>query len=191
VAGRILGAIAVAACVLAAVASATTTDPKSDVLRLTDLPGGFARSHAHYVTKKAAAEGVTPKTFVTFGYVNGYSVEYARSGNVLGMIKADSNATVYTKPAGAHAALRYVEAAVMKANGSAAHRLAVGARLGDEARMYEVTQKSTKLSIDVFVVFWRSGRTLSEVTAAGVSKTVDPQQVVSLALKQQKHVAGG
>jgi hypothetical protein len=56
--------------------------------------------------------------------------------------------------------------------------------------MYEVTQKTSNLSIDVYVVVWRSGRVLSTVTAAGVSKAVDPKQVVGLAKKQQTHVAG-
>jgi hypothetical protein len=190
VAGRALAAIAIAVCVSTAAASGAGTDPKSDVLRLADLPGGFARGSSHYVTKKAAAKGVAPKTFARFGYVTGYSVDYTRSGSTLGMVKAASDATVYATPAGAHAALQYVEANVKAANGSAARRLSVGARLGNEARLYKVTQKSKSLSVDVFVVFWRSGRILSTVTAAGVSKTVDPAQVVGLAQRQQKHVDG-
>lgn len=189
-AGKALAAIAIAVCVFTAAASGAGTDPKSDVLRLTDLPGGFTRSSSHYVTKKAAAKGVAPKTFARFGYVTGYSVSYARSGSVLGMVKANSDATVYETPDGAHAALRYVEANIKAANPSAARRLAVGARLGNEARLYEVTQRSKSLSVDVFVVFWRSGRVLSTVTAAGVSKTVAPAQVVSLAERQQQHVDG-
>ena len=182
--------VAVVACVFAALAAGATTDPKSDVLRLTDLPSGFKRSHPHYVSKKAAAVGVAPKTFAGFGYVNGYSVEYARSGKTLvGVLKADSNATVYTAPAGAHAALQFVAGNVTSANKDA-RRLRVGAPLGDESRMYEVTQKTSGISVDVFVVVWRSGRILSTVTAAGVSKAVKPAQVVALAQKQQKHVTG-
>ncbi|HEY7398070.1 MAG TPA: hypothetical protein VH538_07200 [Gaiellaceae bacterium] len=190
---KISAAIAVAACVCAAAASAAGTDPKPFVLRTADLPSGFKRDAPHYVSKKLAAKGVPAKTFARFGYVNGYSVVYNKTGKngaYNGVLRADSNATVYTAPAGAHAAMRFVEANVEGTKKFPVSRLSVGAPLGNEARLYKVVEKSSKLSADVFVVLWRSGRVLSTISASGLSGTVDPAQVVSLAQKQQQHVSG-
>jgi hypothetical protein len=191
---KISAAIAIGACVCAAAAYGAGTDPKPLVLRLADLPSGFQQDAPHYVTKKAAAKGVPAKTFARFGYVNGYSVVYNKRGSgnaaLLGILRADSNATVYTAPTGAHAAMRFVEANVEGTKKFPVHRLAVGKPLGNEARLYKVVEKSSKLSADVYIVLWRSGRVLSTVSASGLSGKVDPAQVVALAQKQQGHVTG-
>ncbi|HEU0256544.1 MAG TPA: hypothetical protein VFQ96_01745 [Microbacteriaceae bacterium] len=188
---KISAAIAVAACVYAAAAWGAATDPRPFVLRPADFPSGFQRNAPHYVSKRLAAKGVPPKTFARFGYVNGYSVVYNKTGTaLLGILRAQSNATVYQAPGGAHAAMRYVEANVESTKKFPTHRLAVGVPLGNEARIYKVTEKSSKLSADVVVVLWRSGRVLSTVTASGISGTVDPAQVEILALRQQRHISG-
>jgi hypothetical protein len=188
---RICAAIAITACVCAAAAAAAGSDPKPFVLRLGDLPSGFHRDAPHYVSKKAAAVGVPARTFAGFGYVNGYSVVYNKSGKgtaLLGILRADSNATVYTTPSGAHKAMQFVEANVEGTKKFPTHRLKVGAPLGNEARLYKVTEKGSKLSADVIVVLWRSGRVLSTISASGLSGSIDPAQVVSLAQRQQQHV---
>ena len=190
---RISAAIVATACVGAATAAAGGTDPKPFVLRPADLPSGFHRDAPHYVSKKAAAVGVAPKTFASFGYVNGYSVVYNKTGKgttMLGILRADSNATVYTKASGAHKAMQFVEANVEHTKKFPTHRLDVGIPLGNEARFYKVTEKGPKLSADVIIVLWRSGRVLSTVSASGLAGAVNPAQVVSLAQKQQRHVNG-
>jgi hypothetical protein len=70
------------------------------------------------------------------------------------------------------------------------HRLSVGRPLGNEARLFRVasTQQGTK--IDVYVVAWRSGAVKESLIAAGLSGTVVASDVVSLAARQQRHIAG-
>src|SRR4029078_7659670 len=71
-----------------------------------------------------------------------------------------------------------------------AKRVAFGGTLGDEARLYKVTTRNQGFTFDFYVLAWRSGKILSVVNAGGLAGTVAPQDVVTLARKQQSRVSG-
>ena len=159
-----------------------TVDPKRMVLRLSDLPTGFALDHAYYADNvRAAKESQTPLALlVRWGRINGYQVDYARAGN-RGILHVRSVASRYGTAKGAADSLHYAF--------SEAGRVFTGTRIGTESRMYTATVNSQAVPVVGYAVFWRSRTVKAGIVAAGVKGTVRATDAVALARKQQARIA--
>jgi hypothetical protein len=155
------------------------------VLRLVDAPPGFVRTSGKYVSN-AQLRAKKPRGGydAALGRLTGYGTTFTKNGGA-GLLEIHAEASRYRSVALAHASFlggaKVVEAEKFR-------RTAVGASLGNEARLYKTTSTEGRTEVDVYVVVWRSGALISTVLGAGVAGTVVPRDVVALATKQQARV---
>lgn len=176
-------------------ADTATPDPKTLVLQRADLPTGFAFKSGRYVSNaQAARESKEPiLKFIRWGRINGYDADYekpvALSSLLKGPIIINSTANVYRRADGAHRA--YAEGVgpgLRKRDPQGKlKRLAVGASLGDEARLYTYTEKrgGGGFTIRVFAAYWRTGRFTARVITGGIEGGIAAESAVDLAKRQQ------
>jgi hypothetical protein len=181
------GLLALVALLAAGAAGAATLDPRPMTLRLTDVPAGFARTKAHYVSNvQAARNDRTGKSFAKLGRLNGYDADYKRSA-VTGLVEIDSTASTYRTAAGAHGSLAISFRAASAAAGYT--RVSLGRKpLGDEARMVETTVRRNGFDVRLDVVMWRRGRVFAAIIGGGIAGTVSAQQVAGLARLEDAHI---
>ena len=180
--------LAAGAASAALAAPARNPDPKTLVLRLADVPSGFARASGSYVSNaQAAREEREPLAkYTAWGRMNGYAAVYNRSAsagsNPKGLSSVESAASVYRAASGAHAAFAHWVAATPQSGGKVTS-VAVGSPLGDESHAFRVESTNGGVSVLEYVVGWRTGRSVGTVTANGTG--IDPKSIVDFAKKQQ------
>lgn len=77
-----------------------TPDPKQIVLRLADLPVGFALTKGYYADNaRGAAESasVTPADYMRWGRITGYEADFSREA-LIGIISLTSSGSTYRRP---------------------------------------------------------------------------------------------
>ena len=184
----------IAAIVLAAATHAANADPKPMVLTLTDLPQGFAVDKAYSAdTKRAAKESAVPELadFVKWGRVTGFDRDFARNATT-GILFVSSDASTYTKSAGAAASLHdsfQIDGRTETFNGSPVtfRRVPMG-HVGNEARMFTTRVVTQGVPAVFYGVIWRSGSVVASVLIGGVEGSVKPAQAEQLARKQQGRI---
>jgi hypothetical protein len=181
-------AVLVAICAPSAYSRASA-DPKLMVLQLSDLPSGFSRGQARYVSNhQALRESTVKKNYAKLGRINGYEAVFTKHGAPLtGILQVNSTASTYKTAAGAQASLRISEVAAGRSR-PRFRRLSVGTPLGDEARLLTATVRQGGVTVDVYSLIWRSGSVYATVLAGALTGTGSPAQVVALAKKQQKRI---
>jgi hypothetical protein len=175
-----------------AMASSTAANPRLMVLRLTDLPAGFAANRGHYVSNVESARTSRGTASVAdlrrWGRITGYETSFTRTA-LVGLIQVGSNATTYKSVRGAAASLHDTFRKALKPfNGYRFKRLSTGGPIGHESRLYMVRTKSGSTTIDLYLVAWRYFTVIASTQGAGVAGTVTPESVVALAKKQQRHI---
>ncbi len=151
------------------------------------MPTGFGLKSGRYRSNAEVARTNREPIakFTAWGRVNGYDAEYAKDVSLTALLKGPieiySIASVYRTPRGAHASFRDSGS---RGTGYLKRR-AVGAALGNEARLYTGTRRSNGFTIRVFAVYWRTGKLLGAIVAAGVEGGIDAETAVDLAKKQQ------
>jgi hypothetical protein len=190
--------IAAAALVILAVAvvpgsSASGSDPKGMVLTLRDLPTGFhiAPGTGYRSAATASTDGpsITVAKYKSWGYVNTYQANFAKSGTPRelrrGASEIASSTTVYAKASGAEKSFASSDRICGK---RPYHQLSMDAHIGDEATLCATTKKSGALTVQVYGLIWRHGRFKATVLLAGVAGTVSPAQAVKLAVRQDRRI---
>jgi hypothetical protein len=175
-----------------AAASSTAANPRLMVLRLTDLPAGFAANGGHYSGNVRAAKdsngAASVAAFLRWGRITGYDNSFTRTA-LLGLIQVESSASTYKSVRGAadslHASYRQ---ALKPINGVRYTRLSTGGPIGHESRMYTGRTKSGGTSLVVYLIAWRYFTVKAATIGAGVAGTVTPETIVALARKQQRHI---
>jgi len=171
---------------LTGTASGGTPDAKKMVLQLQELPTGFAVAvGTGYRSIAAAAKedtNVSLAQLKAWGYVTGYEADFRASGSpgVLrgGASQIASTVSVYQSASGAE---RSLASSVAACHVSPYEELSVGAKIGDEAHLCEVTTKSGNVKVQVYAVVWRRGRVKGVVLTAGLLGGASPTQAVKLA----------
>lgn len=186
-------ALVLAAVALTASTAVAATDPKTMVLRLSDLPAGFGLKRGFYADNARAARETAAASLADYnrwGRINGYEAEYAREG-IAGIGQVNSAASTYKAAGGARDSLRrsFAQAAKPSPGGLRFKRLSAGGRIGHEVRVYSTTYKSEGLSVTLVTVLWRYGTVRASIYAGGLRGTVDVAEVVRLAKRQQSRVA--
>lgn len=170
-------------------AGAPLPDTKQMVLRLADMPTGFAPESGHYVSNAQQTASTTPhRNFEKLGRITGYSARYTKDG-IVGLLQIESEANVYRSATLAHRSFLGGVKAVEAQKTISFRRLAVGDPLGHEARLYKATTTESGTKVDVYALAWRSGGVIASVTGAGLAGTVDPADLVLLARKQQPRIS--
>lgn len=175
---------------LATPALAGTPDTKRLVLQAADVPTAFALSKARYVSnpQAIAIDARLKVDYNVLGRIRGYEVTYNRNA-ATGLIEIGSKASTYTATSGAHKAFVVVAEALRDVTSPRFHLLAVGAPLGDESRAFKATRTDKGISLDIFVVYWRTGRVTATTLALSSAGSVDAAKVLALARKQQHRIA--
>lgn len=174
----------------AATPARTPSDPKSLVLRQSDLPAGFQRVSGRYVSNaQANRESQVKKDYARLGRLRGYEATFEKRG-ARGILFVSAAASTYKTAAGAHESFTITEKAVAASRAPRFRRLSLTARIGDEARLYKTTATESGVKFDVFSLAWRSGEVLSVVLGSAVAGTAKPSAVVALAQRQQARIAG-
>jgi hypothetical protein len=177
--------------------SAATPSTKAMVLRLSDLPAGFAvRARVVLTNAKAARERGHPVSrYTRLGRVTGYEITFMRSptrGSPYdGAAVVLSSASRFATARGAMLGFRDGNADIERSarkDGSKLRRLPVASRIGQETRLYAERATRNGLAEVTFFVAWREGPILSYVLAWGLRGGVEPAQALSLARKQQAHI---
>lgn len=185
---RVYGSTFVVALVFAAIAAASSSDPKQMVLRLQEMPTGFSPASGSYypITKAAAENGQPIAKLREWGYQTGYEADFKiNSGSLTdvftGPIDITTSATVYRTTGGAKASLASSAAACRKAPVS---ELSVGAKIGDEAHLCTLTKSSEGITGRAYIVIWRHGRYKGAVLLVATTSGASPTTAVSLARTQ-------
>lgn len=168
-------------------------DPRALVLKLRDMPTGFALKSGHYVSNaRAARESNRPVSdYVRWGRINGYEAIFekpvALSALLKGPIQVYSIANVYRTANGAKASFaESVGPGLRKRDPQGKlKRLSVGTRLGDQARLYTYTEKTGGFTVRIFYAYWRTGRFIASVLTGGIEGGIDSESAVDLAKRQQ------
>jgi hypothetical protein len=162
-------------------APSTSPDPKLLVLSLRDLPTGFARAAAGYLSNSdATLRAPVKRDFAKLGRVDGYVAEYR--GPAAGYV--GSVASTYRNATWGHLAFtRNVGTA--KRIKPRARRLRVGVGLGDEARLFTWPPGPGKAG---FLVMWRAQSIYASVWESGAPGTLRSRDLVGLARKQQARI---
>jgi hypothetical protein len=156
--------------------------PQSITLQLSDMPVGFTQ-----VTGKVWTNAVSDKashfaagTYARHGRVTGYETDFKKSA-IAGLIDVGDWVNLYRSPGAARWSLVGTEAnAKRPLKGHAFVPMSVGA-IGAEAAGYQWQGKSGNYNFTVYVVLFRQGDYAVKVLGLGVTGTVFPEQVVSLA----------
>ncbi len=187
-AGRSQGELA-----LAAIAG---LDPRQLVLRLGDLPPGFATSPlgTGFVDNAQAAAG-GPADLLTrlqrWGRVGGYRVRFSRRLNARtlqqGPLFIAGEASVYRTARGAAAAFSYsVRFLIAESFISLPVDFALGA---DQARAYVVETSVRGLQGLRYLLVWRKQRVVASLSLTGRFGVVSAHDLASPAKKQEAHIA--
>jgi hypothetical protein len=171
-------------------------DPKKLVLQLADLPTGFEFKSGRYISNAQLARETKEPVwkFTRWGRVNGYDADYEKPVALSSLLKGptaiNATATVYRRADGAHRAYAdNVGPGLRKRDPQRKFkRLAVGAPLGDESRLYTYADKRDGVRVRVFVAYWRSGRFTARVITGGVEGGIDAESAVDLAKRQQARI---
>jgi hypothetical protein len=190
--------LAASAVVILAVAvvpglSASSSDPKRMVLTLRDLPTGFhtAPGTGYRSAATASTDGpsITVAKYKSWGYVNTYQANFAKSGTTRelrrGASEITSSTTIYAKAAGARKSFASSDRTCAK---RPYHQLAMDAHIGDEATLCATTKKTGNLTVQVYGLIWRHGRFKATLLVAGVAGTVSPAQALKLAVRQDRRI---
>ncbi|MBA2463027.1 MAG: hypothetical protein H0V45_14915 [Actinobacteria bacterium] len=182
----------VAALVATTAASAPVADdPKTMVLQLRDLPAGFARTSARYVSNtQANRESKVKKDYAKLGRVTGYEAIFQKEATT-GIINVNSSAGAYKTARGARESFAITMRAVEATREIRFRRLPLGAKIGQEARLYKATVTENGIQVDLFTVAWRFDRVYAALTGGALAGTANPTAVVALARKQQARIAAG
>jgi hypothetical protein len=182
----VLGALLVAACALST-ADAARVNTKLMVLQLTDLPTGFGVDNGDYVSNAELATQNSKKNYRKLGRLTGYDVVYTKLG-VTGLLGIDSFASIYKSGAGAHDSMMLTLNSVERTRLPTYKRLPVAKVLGSETRFYFVRTNQEGTKVDMYTVAWRHGPIFAEVMGGGIAGTIDPAEVVALAIKQERRI---
>ncbi len=170
--------------------SAASLDTKLIVLELADLPSGFVRKSGQYVSNAQARAADKPpkRDYNALGRVDGYSATYwshrAEIRGGLDLILAHAN--LYRSAALAHKF--FLSVVELTDAEKTLHRLDVGKPLGREARLYTSKFTAGGTTFENYVLGWRAGAVISEISCVGRAGTVDPADVVALGIKQQVRI---
>lgn len=133
----------------ASAAPAARPDTKLMVLRLSDMPTGFGRESGHYVSNAQQAATTTPRRdFEKLGRIIGYSASYTKDG-IVGLLQIESEANLYRSASLAHVSFLGGVKSIEATKTYVFKQLAVGARLGHEARLYKATTNQNGTKVDV------------------------------------------
>jgi hypothetical protein len=191
--GAVLGLLAPAG-----VSFSASPNGSAYVLRLTDLPAGWAvesqgpRSNAQ--TAKETGDSV--RLYRTWGRLTGWDIAFMREGGLGGLLTQmsalESSASLYRTAKGAQAAWLYGEKVRARRSlpaGTTRSRLSLGAPVGHASSAYAFTIKNGAQTSMVVAVVWRRGRVFASVIGAGLEGTVDAARVIGLARAQERRIA--
>jgi hypothetical protein len=183
--------LGVAASDAARAAGGETANPKLMVLRLSDLPTGFARVSGHYASNARAVKESSGSTTLAelqrWGRITGYETEYRRQA-LVGLVDVRSAASTYQDEQGAAASLHDSYRVAEASRKPKFQRLSLGGRIGDEGRLYSTTVKQSGFTVILYAITWRYKSVKAQVIAGGVIGTVAPESAVLLARRQQKRI---
>ena len=171
-------------------------DPRQLVLRLGDLPPGFAVSPVGtgFVDNAQAAAGGPadlPSRLQRWGRLGGYQVRFSRPLNARtlqqGPLFIASEASVYRTARGAAATFSYtVRFLIAKSFISLPVDFALGA---DQARAYVVETSVLGLQGLRYLLVWRKQRVVATLSLTGRFGVVSAHDLASPAKKQEAHIA--
>ena len=179
-----------------AVAAIAGLDPRQLVLRLGDLPPGFATTPVGtgFVDNAQAAAGGPadlPARFRRWGRIGGYQVRFSRPLNARtlqrGPLFIASEASVYRTARGAARAFSYTaHFLIAKSFISLPVDFALGA---EQAREYVVETSVLGLQGLHYLLIWRKQRVVASLSLTGRFGVVSAHDVASPAKKQEAHIA--
>jgi len=173
--------VAVAAVALFAVpAGAGELNPRTLVLRQSDVPGwqlDVSNSGPRSNKRESEGDPELRALFTRAGRLSGYEVIYNR-----GAPEISSRADVFRRPDGAHMFLRWFEKQLRMASGAALRPTPQG--IGAEGWVW--TSRVPSLGRSTIAV-WRHGRIFAGLSAAGLSR----ERTLSLARSQDRRITSG
>jgi hypothetical protein len=171
----------------AATGGSSGNDPKKLVLQGRDLPAGVQRVKARSVPNAVAnREAPGNDNFTALSRLSGYEVQYARkAAPTLELITA---ANLFKSSLGAEEALGPV-IRWAQAGGPAFSRVSLRDSLGHESRLYKGRTTRAGKKLDVYLVVWRSVRTIAVLRATAAAGTLPRDDVLALARDQQDRVS--
>lgn len=189
---RIRSAVVIAvvsAVLVGSAVAAPGTDPKLLVLRLDDIPAGYAAGTAEYVSNRDAIfPGVTAQDLARWGRVSGFEANFSRSIRV----KDDlirSQASTYKTVTGVRESLRASFAvAANPPDGIKYRRISTGGTIGNESRAYNGTLNLNGTKLTVISILWRYRMIKASVYVGGLLGTVNVAKAISLARTQQRRI---
>lgn len=183
-----------AALVAAGLSSAApqAADPKTMVLQPADLPAGWERVFALYVSNAQAARAAeTKRNYARLGRLRGYRAIYGKAKNATrGFLSVVSEASTYKTAAGARETMA-LDIRDAEATTKPIFRRLPLARIGDEARLYTETSTESGIKLDGYVLVWRSGTVYASLSGGARAGTAGPSLIVTLAKRQQARIARG
>jgi hypothetical protein len=169
--------VAVAAAALAVPAGAGELDPRTLVLRQSDVPGwqlDVDNSGPRSNKRESEGDPELRALFTRAGRLSGYEVIYDR-----GAPEISSRADIFRRPDGAQMFLRWFEKQFRMASSAALRRTPRG--IGAEGWVW--TSRVPSLGRSTFVV-WRHGRVFAGLATAGVAQ----ERTLSLARSQDRRI---
>jgi hypothetical protein len=175
-----------------------TPPPATLVLHRADLTTAYTGRGAR-VDNAAAARGAPPgfaARLARWGRIDGYEVDFTRHTGTLqdGPLELKSSASVYRRTAGARTAFAYARLHLVPRGYVP---LALGVRLGDEARQWVSQDESGVGTLLEYIVIWRTRNVDASIALTGRVGVVSAADIAPLARKQDLriraalHPAGG
>src|SRR5258708_17079807 len=175
--------------------SAVSTDPKSAVVRLQDVPAGFMLASAGYRSNTAVAGvgNVTLAELNGVGRVSGYRVDFVRPIGLRtspsGAIVVSSIVAVYTSTTGASKEFRRREKTCTAATSKQLRAIASGspqvcADVGD----FTLLRHGVRSKLRSYVIVWQRRNLIGAVLVAGLRGRVAPQQAIPLVKTQDERM---
>lgn len=175
-------------------AAAGPGDPARMVVRLSDLPPGFALTSRRPRPNATVAKetGVGLATLRRWGRVTGLEVTLDRPVDAneppSGPASVTSTVSTYRSVAGLRHAYAASVRRVVGDPGPPRVARPIGGRLGDAAHLWESRFTQDGLRVVLYTVLWRSPGVLAQLTVAGIAGRLTAAEALALARTQAAHI---
>jgi hypothetical protein len=152
------------------------------------MPAGFTRHSAHGLSNAQLARGdhLPASAFVKHGRINGYVVDFRRSG-FMGLVEIQNSVSRYRSATGASWGIDISKSVFTHSHGYHAEQMAVG-NVGDARVGIQLTGKQGGYPVAIIIVAARRGKYVFNVEGVGMKNTFGPDQIIRLAARIDRRI---